>query len=139
MPHKLFQIMHRKAICSLPITFFVVVLHIYSKMIQLYIYIYLFFFKFFSHSGCYIILNSSLCSASGPCWLSILYTLLYLKCIAKYLFIQSLIISEQTHRNLFYILGYNPILFYLSYCSVVLVLVIGCCFNWLQFPLKKDF
>ena len=36
-------------------------------MIQLYTYVYLFFFKFFSHSGYYTILESSLCYSVDPC------------------------------------------------------------------------
>ena len=37
------------------------------------------FFIFFSHIGYYKILNSSLCYIVGPCWLSILYIVMWRK------------------------------------------------------------
>ena len=51
----------------------VVLVSVYSKVIQLYMYIYLLFFRFFPHIGYYRTLNlSSLCYTVGPSWLSIL-------------------------------------------------------------------
>ena len=49
----------------------------YSKMIHLYIHMYIFFSNF-SHLNYYWICTSPLCYTVDPCWLSILYKVVYM-------------------------------------------------------------